>query len=331
MANKPNRKLKLLYVLDILKNNTDESHKISADEICEILESYGIESERKSVYNDIEALIDYGYDIVYSKSEPRGYFLAYREFETPEVFLLCDAVQSADFISPKKTRELLNKLDKLVSKNEAKKNRRRVFIDNRTKSENEQTYINIDVISRALDENKQVKLSYVRHVFEEGKVKENIKVFQVSPYALTWVEDHYYLICNNKKYDNLMHLRVDRIKSAECVKEKARHFSEVSDYKNVFDVADYTGKAFNMFGGEKCTIEFLCENNCLEQIIDRFGKSISPRKYDENHFTFLTQALVSEGLVNWILEYSDQIEVLKPTDLREKIIQKTKNILEKYN
>ncbi len=330
MANKPNRKLKLLYVLDILKENTDETHSVSADKICEILLSRGIESERKSVYSDIEALIDYGYDIVYSKSEPRGYSLAYREFESPEVFLLCDAVQSADFISPKKTRELLAKLDTLVSKNEAKKNRRRVFIDKRTKSENEQTYINIDKISKALDENKKVKIEYVRHIFEDGKIQESKKEFTVSPYALTWVEDHYYLICNNNKYHNLMHLRVDRIKSVEKTEENCRHFSEVSEYKSVFDVADYTGKSFNMFGGEKCTIEFLCKNSCLEQIIDRFGKSISPRKYDEERFTILPQALVSEGLINWILEYSGDIEVLKPLDLRNKIFEKAQNLMNKH-
>ena len=314
MSGSSSQKLKLLYLIDILKENTDEKHPLSAEKLCELLEQRGVSCERKSIYRDISVLCEYGYDIVNSSS-PRGYFLGWRDFEVPEICLLCDAVESADFISPKKTRELTEKLEGLLSKNEAKKIRRQIFIDNRKKSDNERVYINIDLISAAIDEGKKINIDYSRREFLGGKITEKSKRFTVSPYALTWADDHYYLICNNEKYDNLMHLRMDRIKKAEKLAENIRHFSEVSEYKNTFDVADYCGKAFNMYGGKKQKIELRCKNGLLETIIDRFGSDISFFADGKEHFRFLTDAHVSEGLVGWILQYSADMEILAPEEI----------------
>lgn len=321
MSGSANQKLKLLYLIDILKEYTDESHPLSAEQICELLSQKGISAERKSIYRDISVLMEYGYDIATSVS-PRGYFLAWREFEVPEVCLLLDAAESADFISPKKTRELTEKLEKLISKNEAKKLRRQVFIDNRKKSDNERVYINIDLISSAIDENKKITLDYTRREFSDGKVTVKSKRFTLSPYALCWADDHYYLICNNSKYDNLMHLRVDRIVNVTKTNEDVRHFGEVSEYKTYFDVADYCTKAFNMFGGVKQKIELRCKNGLLETIIDRFGADISFFPDGEENFRILVDANISEGLVGWILSYADELEILSPANLRETVSEK---------
>lgn len=321
MSGNSNQKLKLLYLLDILKEHTDQFHPLSAEQICELLSKKGISAERKSIYRDISVLMEYGYDIATSVS-PRGYFLAWREFEVPEVCLLLDAVESADFISPKKTRELAEKLEALLSKNEAKKLRRQVFIDNRKKSDNERVYINIDLISSAIDEGKKIILDYTRREFFEGKVNSKTKRFTVSPYALCWADDHYYLICNNSKYDNLMHLRVDRIVKVDKLAETVRHFSEVSEYKTFFDVADYCTKAFNMFGGVKQKIELRCKNSLLEAIIDRFGADISFFSSGDENFRILVDANVSEGLVGWILSYADELEILSPKTLRDAVSDK---------
>lgn len=329
MAGSANQKLKLLYLIDIFKEYTDENNPLSAEKLCELLAERGITCERKSIYRDISVLCEYGYDIVPSTS-PRGYFLGWREFEVPEICLLSDAVESADFISAKKTRELTRKLEGLLSKNEAKKLRRQVFVDNRNKSDNERVYINIDTLSDAIDQMKKVELGYRRHILSNGKIADVVKTFTVSPYALCWADDHYYLICNNEKYDNLMHLRVDRITEVKALAEASRHFSKVSEYQNYFDVADYCSKAFNMFGGEKQKIELRCKNGLLESIFDRFGEDLTVFPDGNEHFRFLTDANISEGLVGWILQYSAEIEVLSPERLRSAITEKVAELSNIY-
>lgn len=330
MAGNPQQKLKLLLLLDLLKQYTDADHPLTAEALCDRLAERDIPCERKSIYSDIAILQEYGYDIVCSHTEPRGFFLAYRDFEVPEVCLLCDAVESAAFISTAKSRQLVKKLEGLLSESEAGKLHRGVFLDQRVKSDNEKTYLIIDGLASAIDEMKKVELTYRRRSIENGRLTRSNRKFTVSPYALAWVEDHYYLICNNEKYDNLMHLRVDRIAEAVTTGETARSFREVSEYQTFFDVADYVGKSFNMFGGEPERITFRCENRLLEQMIDRFGEKTPFKPDDADHFTFRTKALVSDGLIGKILQYGGALEVLSPESLREAVAEKIKHLAETY-
>ena len=156
----------------------------------------------------------------------------------------------------------------------------------------------------------------------------------LNPYALIWSNDHYYLIANNPKYDNLMHLRVDRIKKAEVIENSVqRHFSEVCEYKDYFDVADYSKKLFNMFSGELIDIKLLCKNELLEQILDRFGDDASARENfdDEDTFFLFTKAALSDGLISWLMQFSDSIKVIEPQILVDEIRNKARTIVEMYN
>lgn len=330
MPGNPQQKLKLLHLIDLLKEETDADHPLPAEVICERLASRGIAAERKSIYGDIAVLQDYGYDIVCSRTDPRGFFLAYREFEVPEICLLSDAVESADFISARKSRELVEKLEHLLSKNEAGKLHRGVFIDRRQKSDNEKTYLYIDGLSAAIDDMKKVKVVYRRHGMKDGRLVADDRTFTVSPYALAWVEDHYYLVCNNEKYDNLMHLRVDRMVDLTVLNETVRSFREVSKYETAFDVADYVGKTFNMFGGTPERVTFRCENRLLEQMIDRFGTSLSPRPDGDDHFIFRAEVLMSDGLVGRILQYGGALEVVSPPSLRDAVAAKVQDLAKTY-
>ena len=154
------QKLKLIYILDILRKFSDEEHPLSANEICNYLEQNGISAERKSVYSDIEALCEYGYDIIRSFTPKKGFFLASREFEEAEIYLLCDAVRTAKFISPKKTRELVSKLDSMLSKNQLLYREKNIYFDSNQKCQNEEIYYNIDKISRAISKSKKIKFKY---------------------------------------------------------------------------------------------------------------------------------------------------------------------------
>lgn len=316
---KSSNKLKMLYLIDILKSMTDDEHPMSAAGICRELEKRGVLAERKSIYRDIATLTEYGYDIVYTRSPHPGYFLASREFELAEVKMLADAVQSAGSITALKTSELIKKLGGLVSQYQFEDISSQVYIDKRVKNSNEEIYYNIDIINKAISKNKKIRFKYMRKSIADNKIESSIKDMIISPYAMIWSGDHYYLVGNNEKYNNLIHLRIDRMKNVKIMISRARPFSEVSDYTDKFDAADYAGRTFNMFGGTKQTVELRCSNSMLEQIIDRFGDDVPLRKSGSEHFVLYADAFISEGLISWIMQYGVNIEVLAPRSLRESI------------
>ena len=320
MESRGNGKLKILYIIDILKKYSDEDHPINATEICDYLRDYGIEAERKAIYDDLENLIFYGFDIIKTRSPRAGVFLASREFEIPEIYLLTDAVQAADFITPKKTRELVSKLDAMMSDEQARTREKSTYIEYSHKCNNEEIYINIDTLRQAIEKGKKVTLRYISRILADGRhITPSEKNFKVSPYALIWTDDHYYLVCNNEKYDNLMHLRLDRMKSVTETEESIRHFSECSDYEDRFNTADYVSKSFNMFGGELMETELRCSERILEQVIDRFGENIHIIERENGKFAFRIKALLSEGLVGWLMQFGTDIEVISPETLRQTI------------
>lgn len=319
------QQVKILAILDMLKNCADEENPINAMEILEKLSKLGIEAERKSVYRCIDALSDYGYDIIKTRSPKAGYYLADKTFELPEIYLLTDAVQAASFITVKKTRELVKKLDGMLSEGERKKREKGLYIDNGHKCENEEIYYNIDTLSRAIAERKKVKLTYtVRAIDNNNQIANVNKEYTVSPYALIWQNEHYYLVANNEKYDNLMHIRIDRTKRISILNEAFRHFSEVSEYSDFFDIADYAAKSFQMYAGELTEITLRCKSSIIEQVVDRFSDKIFIRKNEDGWFTFSTKVMLSQGIVNWILQFGDNIEVKAPQTLinmiKERII-----------
>lgn len=333
MAGVQKSKLKLLYIVDILKKKTDENHYLAATEICDELSQLDIPAERKSIYNDIDILREYGFDIIHTGSKNRGgYFLGAREFELAELRLLSDAVQAANFISQKKTTQLVQKIESFASEKQAKILHSQVYVDNRPKCKNEEIYYTISLLDEAISAKVKVNFTYTkRRITEEFKTAKEEKSFTVSPYALIWSDDHYYLVCNNEKYDNLMHLRIDKIKHLEKTSLPARHFSEVSDYKNYFDSADYASKLFNMYSGEPKPVEFICNNDTLEPMLDRFGENVKIQKYDDEHFVLRTNVASSEGLVAWIVQFGGRVKVKSPNDLIYSVKQKAAEILEIYD
>lgn len=204
-------KLKTLLIYNILEKYSDEEHPLSTTDLISMLEEKGVKCERKSIYADIAALNDIGCDIITVTSPKRGFFMASRTFEIPEVMLLIDAVSSAGFITPKKTASLIEKLETLVSVEQAKTMKSQVYVDTScAKCDNEEIYIIIDRLNNAIADEKKVKFVYRRRSVDvQNRKKHTEKTFTVSPYALIWKDDHYYLVCNNQKYDNLMNLRID--------------------------------------------------------------------------------------------------------------------------
>ncbi len=326
-----NGRLKLLYIIDILRTYTDEEHPLSAPEICDKLAQYGVSAERKAIYEDIDALLNYGFDIIKTRVPRAGYFLASREFETSEIYLLQDAVRTAKFISAKKSRELVKKLDTMLSRHQSRRFTDGIYVSEYGKCKNEEIFYNIDHIKSAIDNKHKIILKYKTRILGEDKsVVSDEKTRKISPYALTWQDDHYYLIGNYERYDNLIHLRIDRMHSVTETQEPIRHYSEVCDYSEYFDVADYTKRLFSMFGGETERVEMRCSRNALEQVADRFGDDIYITKLTDTHFNFSVDVVISDALVTWIMNYGNRIEVVAPQNLREMIKTRADEILKTY-
>ena len=235
-----NQKLKLLYIIKILSEKTDDEHGITTQNLIAELERFEIQAERKSIYNDIEQLRQFGYDIVADKSKNiGGYYLASRQFELPELKLLVDAVQASKFITIKKSNELIKKIESLVSRYEAKQLQRQVYVSNRVKTENENIYYNVDYIHKAIQNNVKISFQYFEwNIDKEMRFRKDGKRYRINPWALIWRDENYYLVAFDEIDSKVKHYRVDKMLDIEVLKEP-RGGRELLEQ---FQIAEYANK-----------------------------------------------------------------------------------------
>lgn len=325
MAGSNKYKLKILNLIDVLTAKTDKDHVLTTSEICEELEKCGIKAERKSIYSDIETLREYGFEIIHVRAPKSGFYLGKRRLEISEAHLLTDTVQAADFLPEEKKRNLAGKILSSLSEYEAEKILSKIPSKPSRASAGDTLSV-LNGIHRAIDSKRQVNITYARRCITGKSLSAQIKEFTLSPYALAWNGEHYYLIANNGKYDNLMHLRVDRIQRVKVLDKAARDFAQVSEYRGVFDVADYTEKVFNMFSGDVDEIQLICDNSLIEEISDRFGTDAEYKPYDTGTFSLKAKAGVSEGLVSWLFQFGAKVKVKSPQKLKELYLKRLDEI-----
>ena len=331
MAGSSNQKLKLLYLMKILMEQTDENHPLSVAELISELSKQGISAERKSIYNDLALLQEYGLDICKVHSKKHGYFLGSREFELPELRLLVDAVQSARFITPKKSKELIQKLERLTSINLSKNLHRQVYIEDRIKCTNEEIYYTIDKLHTAISTNMQVSFQYYEYDLNKNRWLRNGGMeYVVSPYAMTWFDDHYYLVGNLEKWNDLSHFRIDRMCNVNIMDRPRRNFEEVSRYKNSFNTADYSKKLYSMFPGDSERVKIRFAKHLVNAVLDRFGMDVSILPEDDNHFIVAAEIIPSEGFISWLFIFGNEAEVLAPLFLRNRIEEKIDSLRSIY-
>lgn len=322
-----NQKIKILCLLQILRERTDENHIMSATELCKALEEYGISAERKSIYSDIEALQTFGIDIAQKKGSTPGYYIASREFEIAELKLLVDAVQASKFITKKKTEELIKKLESLTNKYEASQFQREVYIYNRAKAQNETIFYNVDDIHDAIFSNVQIQFQYSEWtVKKELQLKKNGEFYTVSPWALTWADENYYLIAYDEKADKIKHYRVDKMKKMGLLTEKRLGKERFQE----FDLASFSKKTFGMYGGvdEKITLEG--KNGLAGVVIDRFGQDVVMMSADEEHFRAIMTVAVSQQFFGWLTGLGAGIRIVSPGHVKEQYRDFLAGLLENY-
>lgn len=329
MLGQSNEKLKILCIMKILLEKTDEDHSITVNEIIRDLESYGTSAERKSIYSDICLLEDFGLDIICmrSKGKANRYFIGTREFEMPELKLLVDAVQSSRFITYKKSRELIKKLGSLCSVYEAKTLQRQVIVADRVKTMNESIYYNIDVIHNAIHGNRQIRFQYSDYTVDKDiKFRRGGEYYIASPYALHWSEGNYYLISYYERYEGISNFRVDRMRNVDILDKKRKMTEEFKD----FDVVDYANKIFRMYSGDLETVKLQFDSSLINVVIDRFGKDVFIYNKRENSFSICVEIIISNTFLGWLFMFGDKVKILSPESLKRKMENKAKKVLQLY-
>lgn len=318
MAKSAGQKLKLLYIVRLLTERTDENHPVSTADIIAYLEANGIHSERKSIYDDIEKLCDFGYDIVQVHSRlGGGYYLAGREFELAELKLLVDAVQSSRFITTKKSRSLIKKLEQMAGKFDAGKLQRQVYVAGRIKTENESIYYSIDNIHRAIQENRQISFQYLDWNLKKELVPRQNSDRSVSPWALIWREENYYLAAFDSSDNVMKHFRVDKMGKVKVLEKKREGLEQFSQV----DLAAYTNQTFGMYSGEEQSVTLQFPNRLVGVVLDRFGRDADIRPMTDRVFRARVRVAVSGQFFGWLAGIGREAVIVSPEAVREQYSQ----------
>ena len=327
MPKSSNQKLKLLYLMQMLLERSDENHPLTVQDMIDELSQHDISAERKSIYADLEALQLFGLDIVRSKGKSTGYYIASRDFELPELKLLVDSVQSSKFITHKKTLSLIKKIEGLASVYDAQLLQRQVYVRNRVKSMNESVYYNVDEISGAISRDRAIRFNYFEFdVNKQRRYRHDGKVYEISPFALMWDDENYYMLGYDPEAEKLKHYRVDKmtnIESAETERSGKELFAGM-------DMSSYSKQVFGMFTGSEQTVKLRFENRLAGAVIDRFGKEVMLIPDGNEHFTVSADIAVSPQFYAWVFGFGTAVEILSPDSARQELAQLAKSVSRIY-
>ena len=322
------QKLRILYLMDIMLQRTDEQHMLNASRLCKILEQeYFIHTDRRTIYTDMEILSTYGLDIQQKKGTNPGYYIGARDFELPELKLMVDAVQSSKFITENKSRQLIRKLEKLCCKSDAEILSKQVFVVNRPKTENETIYYNVSDIHTAIFENKEISFQYAEWTMQKTmRLKRNGAIYVVSPWALTWDDENYYLVAYDARAGSIKHYRVDKMLHMSVL-ETARKGKET--FEN-FDLAVFAKKTFGMYGGADAEVTLSCEAHLAGVILDRFGQDTWMVPTDKEHFRTRVLVSVSPQFFGWVTGVGPGMQIEGPENIRAQYKEYLQDILGRY-
>ena len=307
------QRTKLLCVQKILLEKTDEQNPITMKGILTELAAYDIHAERKSIYNDLEILQQFGLDVETTKGKVRGYYIANRQFELPELKLLVDAVQSSRFITEKKSGELIAKLSSLTSQAQAADLKRHIFVTGRPKSINEQSYYSVDAIHNAVNGGKKVTFKYFDYDVNKNRVfRKDGAVYEVTPVTLCWDSDKYYLVAYNAEYSELRNYRVDRMSDVAVSDIGGDDFD-----KSKFNAGSHIKGMFGMFGGEVVRATLAFSNSFVNVVLDYFGKDTAITPKDNGQFEVTVDVTVSPVFLGWMFQFGGKAQILSPDSLVE--------------
>ena len=311
MAKSERQKLKLLILRDYLRSHTDEQHPASMQQILAALEGEGIRAERKSVYDDLDTLRDYGMEIRKVSGKNGGYYVPERDFALSELKLLVDAVQAARFLSEKESMALIRKLAALSSAHEAELLRREVVVTGRAKSGSEDVCRNVDTLHAAIAGNSRITFRYFDYDLD-GSRRYRPGTYAASPYALCWQDENYYLIAHSERH-GLTHYRVDKMASITLTGEPRYMDAQTRG----LDLAKYGRNVFGMFAGSREQVRLRFDRSLTGVVIDRFGRGTICVPDGPDAFICTVEVAVSPNFFGWLASFGARARILSPDSVRE--------------
>ena len=326
MSRTPNQKKRMLHLLRLFVEQSSAENAFSVDDIIRYLDSQSISADRKTIYSDIALFREFGYDIIGVKDKSYTYYLASRTFELAELKLLADAVACSKFISEGKSAKLIRKIGTLTSADEARQLEREIIVSNRVKSTNEKVFYNVDIIHRAIVDEKMISFLYFDYGIDKHKVfRHDGQRYLVSPYALTWETENYYLLCDYGGHEGVNAFRVDKMEN--IVEEAEVRQSPPED----FSIARYSRRVFSMFGGTLEYVEILCHNKILTAVYDKFGKDVNIRRFDDEHFCITSNIAVSPTFFGWLAQFGSKAKITYPKRVALQLCDYLRESLEQYD
>ena len=316
MPKSDNQKLKIFYILDYLQQNSHEEHPVRAAELIHMLDrQHNIRCDRKTVYSDIAALMDYGVDIVTKPGKNGGYFIASRNFELSELKLLIDAVQSSRYLTEKKSRELIEKLCKECSVHDARLMKRNVLVSGRVKSMNETIYYSVDTIQEAIAENKQITFRYFDWGID-GKRRYREKDYQASPYGLCQDSEYYYLLAHSDRH-GVTSYRIDRMSDIALSSADRTPCPELTDKALI----EHANRLFHMYSGDAVDVKMRFHKDLTNVVIDRFGNNTMLIPDGDDHFVFTVRVAVSPMFLSWVIGFGKKARIVYPESVKDQCRQ----------
>ena len=324
MPKSDNQKLKILYILDYLQKNSHEDHPVRANELITMLNSHNISCDRKTVYSDIQALQDYGVDIISNPGKNGGYFIGQRIFEPYELKLLIDAVQSSRYLTESKSRDLIAKLCEQCNEQDAQLMKRTVLIAGRVKSMNESIYYNVDAIQDAIAQNKQITFRYFDWDIK-GKRRYREKEYYASPYGLCQDNENCYLLGYSLRH-GITSYRVDRMTDIRPAEEARTPCPELTGKALV----EHANRLFQMFAGDDSNVKLRFHKDLLNVVIDRFGRDTMLIPDGEDHFNFTVKVAVSPMFLSWVIGFGNKAQILYPQSVVEQCKALCQEVMSQY-
>ena len=313
MANTPNQKQRLLYLIKILLEKTDEENGLTTQQIIEELTYYGIDAERKALYRDMQSMRDF--DLEVKQKNGKYWYLATRPFELQELIMLVDAVQSTPFLTNKMTDTLIKRLRAFASASQQKMLSRRIEVPSRKKMRNDEIFKNLDVIQQAMSEKRKVEFRYFRYDVKKHCVDRKAgNAFLVTPVRLVYAEEFYYLVAFMEKWANVeghqpfTPFRVDRMLDVRLSAEPVTHDVRIAQYKT----EEHLAPSFGVFAADVIPVALEVDTKAMNSVIDKFGLDVLTFENDCGRAQVYVKAPMSPQFFGWLLQLVPHAKIISP-------------------
>ena len=316
------KKQSLLALIEILKKYSDTEHSLTTKEIqTYLLNEYGIELDRRTLYSSMDLLRDFGYEI--SEYDGNGYYLMERDFEKGEILLLCNAIHASHFISSRQSDDLIKKLLNTQSKYERSEFKDNVYMPNPLKTPNKQLILNIEEVSDAIKNNRQLSFNYLKYNDKKQLVARRDYLYIVEPRYIVYADGRPYVIVTSKNYNGFIHYRIDRMKDCNVLMEKSRPLNKKDD------PYEYAKNILFMYAGDTHTVTFKCDEKVLDHMVDIFGSDLFIYSNNDGSFNIKVKT-PDKGALYLAGQYMEYITIVEPKKLKDEFIKLIEDTKKRY-